>query len=200
MCWLLDGKGGSSLVNCSLTHPGSLLLVAPSANLMFAATVWVCKQQHKWSTQCQTGFSSTSVHRHQVISCCYLHFAFSCFMFYSFPNMLLWELNSSCFMDQRHNEVCLLFCAFFPQLAKWLKVVSDWSAPAADGDRWCGWFCPIGWHRPLWYHTSCLTESLSSTSASHISPYFTPWSFTYADSRWDFGVHQSCLVVFRTFA
>lgn len=79
----------------------------------------------------------------EVISCCCFHFAFSGWMFYSFPGMLIKLMKGGMgielimFYGSKTQWGLRVFApVFFSQLAEWLTLPGGCWAPAADGDRY----------------------------------------------------------------
>lgn len=142
-----------------------------------------------------------TVHAHalqEVISCCSFHFAFSRWMFYSFPGMLIKLMKGGMGIELimfygSKTQWGLRFFApvFFSQLAKWLTLPGGCCAPAADGDRYEAG-TPMGVlfigvsELSLWYHTACLTYVLSYASSHNVVLFFfmiqSKHSFTYTVS------------------
>lgn len=87
-----------------------------------------------------------TVHAHalqEVISCCCFHFAFSRWMFYSFPGMLIKLMKGGMGIElimfygsKTQWGLCFFAPVFFSQLAEWLTLPGGCCAPAADGDQY----------------------------------------------------------------
>lgn len=149
---------------------------------MAAATACVCMEWRKKKDPLNVKEVSPHMHaktQHKIISSCCFHFAFSCWMFYSFPGMLIKLMNGETgielIMFYGSKRSVPLRRVFLPQLAKWLMVPGGCRAPVVDGDRYEAWerhpweFLFIGVTEPSlhWYHTAsliyiCRWYSLSS--------------------------------------
>lgn len=162
-------------------------LVALSSDLMAAAIACVCvewRKKKKDPLNVKEVSPQMHANAHKIISCCCFHFAFSCWMFYSCPGMLIKLMNGETgielIMFYGSKRSVPLRRVFLPQLGKWLMVPGVCRAPVVDGDRYEAWerhpreFLFIGVTEPSlhWYHTASLTYSLSSASSSHILDFF----------------------------
>ena len=136
-------------------------------------SVGLCRMKRKknvlWMSK---GFlPNQHVHAHalqEVISCCCFHFAFSCWMFYSFPAMLIKLMKGETgiglimfYGSKTQWGLCLFARVFFSQLAEWLTLLGRGRASAADGDRY------EAWEEHLW-------EFCSSGCQSHLPALISP--------------------------
>lgn len=139
-------------------HTGCLLVRGLELRLSGCCqSVGLCREK-KSSLKCQRVFSNHHVHAHavqKVISCCCFRFAFSCWMFYSFPAMLIKLMKGETGIELimfygSKTQWGLVAHVFFSQLAEWLTMLGGGRASAADGDRYEAWedhlreFCSSG--------------------------------------------------------
>lgn len=131
------------------------------------------------------------VHAHalqEVISCCCFHLAFSHWMFYSFPGMLIKLMKGETGIElimfygsKTQWGLCLFACVFLPQLAEWLTLPDRCWDPGADGDRYKTWArhpgecCSLGcqsWLSALISHSQLNVFIIICIIFSHVIPFF----------------------------